>query len=286
MLDHAPVVILKGIINIEMAYTKLISEITTVINRKFEAISANYNFDLGDEFEYAICDFLDLILPEKYGVCRGFAVTKSDEKAGDDIIVYDKERFHRLRLIDKKSFEKKIEVPIEAVYAYFEAKHKLICNGVKSNFRKAVEQTESIKQLERQGRKLLSIDHNIGLGDMFSVDRRPKWPNIANPIFTGIIARQFEDDGNLKAEVINLNQLIMAPDIIIAGENHIIKTEVIDNEIEHLDSPFFIKGNNPLMHYEKQNSAFAIGIIQILYALDNIRLGRMPYSKIIMEAIK
>jgi hypothetical protein len=269
-----------------MAYAKLISEITSVINRKFETISANYNFDLGDEFEYAICDFLNLILPEKYGVCRGFAVTKSDEKAGDDIIVYDKERFHRLRLIDKNSFEKKIEVPIEAVYAYFEAKHKLVCNGSDSNFQKAVEQTEAIKKLERQDRKMLSIDHNIGLGDMFSLDGRPKWPKIANPIFTGIIARQFEDYGNLNSEVLNLNQMINAPDIIIAGDNHIIKPEVIDNEKEHNDSPFYIKENNPLIHYEKQNSAFAIGIIQILYALDNIRLGRMPYSKIIMEAIK
>lgn len=270
-----------------MAYSNLISEITSVIDRKFGEISARYNFDYGDEFEFAICDFLNLILPEKFGVCRGFAVTKSGDLAGDDIIVYDKERFHRLRLVEgSNSFEKKIEIPIEAVYAYFEAKHKLICVGKDSNFQKAIEQTQSFKDLNREDRKMLSIDHNIGLGDVFSMDKRPKWPDIANPIFTGIIARQLDSKNDLKSEISKLNQKPNSPDLIIAGVDVVVKTEVIDHQTNHDDSPFFIKESNPLIDYEKPNSAFAIGIIQTLYALDNIRLGKMPYSKIIMEAVK
>ncbi len=271
-----------------MAYKELIKEISTVINGKFETISANYNFDLGDEFEIALCEFFELILPEKYGVCRGFAVTQDDKKAGDDIIIYDKERFHRLRLIEKNRFDRKVEIPIEAVYAYFEAKHKLILNGNDENFEKALKQTILFKELKREERKVLSLDHNIGFGNFFSIDGRPKWPSSANPIYTGIISRKFgtTDLRVLTQKVEKLNNLDICPDLIFAGPDIIIKTDVIEHETEHDNSPFVLKDNNPLHIFEKENSAFAIGIIQILFALDNIRLGKMPYTKILMEAVK
>jgi len=61
-----------------------VHELHLKFSRKLDEISAEYNFDLGDEFEVAICSILRAFLPEKYGVCRGFVVDRNGEKAGFD----------------------------------------------------------------------------------------------------------------------------------------------------------------------------------------------------------
>jgi hypothetical protein len=42
------------------------------VEARLQDIEAIYNFDLGDEFEVAICALPEHILPAKYGVCREF----------------------------------------------------------------------------------------------------------------------------------------------------------------------------------------------------------------------
>src|SRR5262245_21115179 len=52
-------------------------------------IETFYNFDLGDEFEFAIVKSLRAVLPTKCGICRGHVVDKNGEQAGDDLIIFD-----------------------------------------------------------------------------------------------------------------------------------------------------------------------------------------------------
>jgi hypothetical protein len=101
-------------------YDNFLPRLQNKIETFFASIKANYNFDLGDEFEIQICKLLRLFLPSKYGVCRGFVVNRYGDKAGDDIIIFNQERFPTLRLLPKDDFSLKEEIPIEADYAYFE----------------------------------------------------------------------------------------------------------------------------------------------------------------------
>lgn len=103
-------------------YKNLIDRISDRAEAIFSEIESIYNFDKGDEFEIAVCKLLMAILPEKFGVCRGHVITKNDEVAGDDIIIYDKHNFPLLRLLDEDNLWRKQYVPVEAVYCYIEAK--------------------------------------------------------------------------------------------------------------------------------------------------------------------
>ncbi|WP_396150646.1 DUF6602 domain-containing protein [Flavobacterium sp.] len=69
-------------------YDNFIIKLSEKFNRRLEEIETDFNFELGDEFEFAICDILQDLLPTKFGVTRGFVVNKDGVKAGDDIIIY------------------------------------------------------------------------------------------------------------------------------------------------------------------------------------------------------
>lgn len=276
-----------------MAYNKLIQNINSAVEKRFAEISTRYNFDNGDEFEIALCELLRLLLPIKYGICRGFAVTIDDDFAGDDIIIYDKERFPTLRLLEDDKYDKKQEIPIEAVYCYIEAKNTLIVSGEDSNFEKALKQSADFKMLERDHRKILSIDHHTDFGDKFSTEERKKWPNVANPIFTAVITRNLKDPpvnqkidlpDFLLTETARLTDFTTSPDLIIAGGDVLLIPEILNEDANHHDSPF-VNENNQLKFFKTPKTALSVGLVTILYALDNIRLGEMPYSKIINKSI-
>lgn len=280
-----------------MAYSKLIENISTAIESQFKEISARYNFDLGEEFEIAICELLIKILPDQYGICRGFVVTEKDEYAGDDIIIYDKSRFPTLRLLDKKKFDKKQEIPVEAVYAYLEAKHTIILHEPDSgqSFYKSFDQVSKVKKLNREKRKLVSIDPYTNLGSMFTATRN-NWPEIANPIYGAIISRFTKDKSkseNLPSEKMfeviktaNVPKDIVHPDLVILGQNDLMFPGISSESTITYESPFFIEATSKLIHKSTKNSSLAIGIIMLLYALDTIKLGKMPYQRIIMEQLK
>jgi hypothetical protein len=60
------------------------------LSQRFEAnisyIQYVYGFDMGDEFEVAICKTLRAALPQKFGICRGHVVGRCGEQAGDDMV--------------------------------------------------------------------------------------------------------------------------------------------------------------------------------------------------------
>ncbi|MBF0411045.1 MAG: hypothetical protein HQM10_27140 [Candidatus Riflebacteria bacterium] len=137
-------------------YKNYISSLQQAFEKRLDDISVQFNFDLGQEFEVAICEILSGFLPSKFGICRGFAVSAGGVTAGDDIIIYDKERFPTLRTVTNRAFDKKDMVPIEAIYAYIEAKYTLDAN----NFIKAVEQIEAVKELcsQREPVSIYQVD--------------------------------------------------------------------------------------------------------------------------------
>jgi hypothetical protein len=106
-------------------YDNYIISLSEKFLRRLEDISTYYNFDFGDEFEIAICQILRSFLPEKFGICRGFVVAKNGDREGDDIIIFDQTRFPTLRLNERNELSRKEAIPIEAVYGYIEAKHRL-----------------------------------------------------------------------------------------------------------------------------------------------------------------
>src|SRR5262249_21823428 len=105
-----------------MLYNDYLSKISTRFRNLLDEISANSNFDYGPEFEIALCVALRAVLPSRFGVCRGWVVPGSGNPAGDDLVIYDRDRFSTLRMIEQDNFARKEEIPLEAVCAYIEAK--------------------------------------------------------------------------------------------------------------------------------------------------------------------
>jgi len=171
-------------------YDDYIIKLARKINNRLDEISADYNFDYGDEFELAICDLLRSFLPNKYGVCRGFIVNKAGEKAGDDIIIYDQERFPTLNQIKQEDLSRKENIPIEAVYCYIEAKYTLDISSTKeTNYQKAISQVKNVKTLvqQRSNYELNKNDPYHSVKDPISLPQGI-YP-CRNPIFSMIISR-------------------------------------------------------------------------------------------------
>jgi len=72
-----------------MAYGDYLKTISTKFENLIAEISTGYNFDYGEEFEIALCKVFRVLLPSKFGICRGFVVTADGKQAGDDIIIFD-----------------------------------------------------------------------------------------------------------------------------------------------------------------------------------------------------
>jgi hypothetical protein len=169
-----------------MLYDNYIKNLTDKIVKKFDYISAEYNFDLGHEFENALCKILRDFLPNRYGICRGFVVSSVGTKEGDDIIIYDRDRFPTLRLLEQDNFEIKEQIPIEAVYAYIEAKHSLTSEA----FTKSISQIVKVKKLcaTRDKQKLYQTDPYVdtNLRPPYPIEHLPEY---RNPVFTMVFSR-------------------------------------------------------------------------------------------------
>lgn len=168
-------------------YDNYVREISERFDQALARIKAEHNFEYGAEFEIAICKTLRAVLPQKYGICRGYVVSPLGEKAGDDIILYDRMRFPTLRALETDNFASKEQVPVEAVYAYIEAKHSICIEGDGgTSFQKALNQVGQVKMLcdRRQSVPLFESDLNQ------NTKLAPTgWPEIRNPAYGIIICR-------------------------------------------------------------------------------------------------
>ena len=136
------------------------------------------NLEYGPEFELAVLRWLEGILPSRYGVARGYVVTHDSDKAGDDLLIYDRLNFPWLRGQGEPDPSRKDRIPAEAVYCYIEAKHSLIVEGVRESgsqtLATALSQVANAKKtLEKRpvprtprapcgGRKVATLNAKIG----------------------------------------------------------------------------------------------------------------------------
>jgi hypothetical protein len=277
-----------------MLYDGWVSEIAARFQRRFEEIKATYNFDLGDEFEIAVADLLKQMLPERYGVCRGFVVEQSGAVAGDDIIIYDRARFPTLRFLGD-DLARKDHVPAEAVLAYIEAKHRLQLQGEGGqSLRKACAQVAAVRALKRKPVPMNMVTPHLEL--MCDV-RVPTsgWPSIRNPLYCAVFARHVEPStGAREALYEGIRQLCDAgtkvPDVVAAGGVMSVPALLKrpppggGGKVSVAIRPFLdVPGNQPI--FCNPEAVFGIALVHLLSSIEIVSLGNLPWMKMINESV-
>ena len=272
-------------------YDNFLTDFQKKIDTFFTTIKANFNFDLGDEFEVQLCKMLRVFLPIKYGVCRGFVVNRNGDKAGDDIIIYDQERFPTLRLLPKDDFSLKEEIPIEAVYAYLEVKHNL----TKESLNKALTQVMTVKKLvsQRTQMSIYQTDPYVS-NDLVQINPVEYLPSFRNPVFCGIIGKF--SIGTEDIEIVNefleshvnvlheSEEFKFFPELIVGGHNNISRTSYVKNATTFptiFNSPNAYKRVYQII--KTPNLSFAICFSYLMVAIDFVRLGQMPWAEILND---
>ncbi|MFK7803237.1 MAG: DUF6602 domain-containing protein [Anaerolineae bacterium] len=287
-----------------MFYDDYIKRISERFLKEMESIRAEYNFDNGPEFEIALCKVLRLILPEVYGICRGFVVTQNGEKAGDDIIIYDQFRFPTLAFRDPNEFARKEYIPIEAVYGYIEAKNTVNMDGGAEDGQslvKAIEQVQRVKKLcnQRKNVEVGEIGHLklMATGGSFTGD--PNFPNYLNPAWGAVFARQvrLKKGGELVSECSeiypSLNQPRHSdpnldqenkPDLMMLGKN-VCVVPVLPNKDKGVNNLSFFSMGTKTKYQPRDvpNLSSGFSISMLLGAFDWISLGPMPWLRIASE---
>jgi hypothetical protein len=267
----------------------------------FSTIETVYSFDYGPEFEIALCIALRSALPQSYGVCRGYAVNGSWSTAGDDILIYEQLRFPTLGLREPAMYLRKDKIPIEAVYAYIEAKHSIHIEGDgDQSLRHATEQVIRVKKLcsEREQIPIAEIFPKVRIdGADVHVTVGPNRPNIRNPMFGAIMARRIflkkggpeltkpDEIDQAIQESSNLTRDPNSPDLFILGKDN-IAIPVIHHAGVHpaYVSPFFLYDRGDFANLKVPDRAFSVGFCSIMSALDWITLGTMPWISIIKSS--
>ncbi|MCQ4320456.1 DUF6602 domain-containing protein [Stutzerimonas stutzeri] len=174
-------------------YGGYIERLARKVEARLQDIEAIYNFDLGDEFELAICALLEGLLPAKYGVCRGFVVAEDGSTAGDDVIIYDRMASPILRSGMSRQFPVKEQIPVDAVFAYIECKHSISDPTV---LEKAISQTEAVKRLVLTRRSLSNPDYEAE-GPRYGNKIRDwprEFPPLKNQPFCAVFSRKYSSD--------------------------------------------------------------------------------------------
>ncbi|WP_225607752.1 MULTISPECIES: DUF6602 domain-containing protein [unclassified Pseudomonas] len=237
-------------------------------------IEAIYNFDLGDEFELAICALLEDVLPAKYGVCRGFVVTEDGRTAGDDVIIYDKMSGPTLRSSSSRQFPVKEQIPIDAVYAYIECKHSISSDAVLA---KAIDQAEAVKKLVLTRRTLDNPGYEVD-GPVYN--GRPRdWPRTfpprKNQPFCAVFARKYSPD-----VVVPGRHGEYTPDLLILGSNY-IATQTVNLGPDGVKSSLFFdtKYAAGLCPEQVPERAYGLGLVTLLGALSWIELLPIDWTR-------
>lgn len=253
------------------------------LSRKVEArltdIEAIFNFDLGAEFEVAMCALLEDILPAKFGVCRGFVITEDGRTAGDDLIIYDKMSCPTLRANIGLHYSVKEQIPVDAVYAYVECKHSVADKNV---IDKAISQTRLVKELllSRQSRPNPTYQKD---GPEFNGKVRD-WPRIFPPLknqpFCAIFAKAFDPTTAVPDERHDFN-----PDLLVLGPNHIGTQSVVLGPDGIKGALFYDSKYWAGLRVESaEGNAFGLGVVALLQALSWIELLPIDWSETLNTA--
>jgi hypothetical protein len=274
-------------------YANYVKDLHDRFVRRLEDIEAQYNFDNEIEFEIAICEILRSFLPLKYGICRGFVVSADGEVEGDDIIIYDQERFPTLRSLTSGSFSQKERIPIEAVYAYIEAKHTFAFKSdlSASSLNTAFKQCARVKKLIARRQKV-----HESASEYNTYRNSESYPGYQNPPFAIVISRYVSFNGTKVTDRYEIAQLlndaylepsIYNPDFVIAGpDNLLVPSLEINDQI--YQTLFLLAENSKAVSAAATRKGIAFGILmaELGYVLDWVTLGKMPWDEILINAIR
>ena len=281
-------------------YKDFIQTISDQFINGLNSIKAEYNFDYGDEFELALCSVLSNILPEQFGVARGHVVSMDNVTAGDDIIIFEKTRFPTLALRKKNDFARKEFIPVEATYCYIEAKHTLtIYDDSEQSLSRACQQVSNAKKLiqsraPRNGTYISKYTNlNPGTGDNFELPE--DFPDLVNPAYGVVMAKNVRLR-NGKSIITDPNEIVnelkntkisseLSPDLIVLGDSVLIVPTLTRPEGNVVRSPFYIEGRSALTILNAPKKSYGIALASLMFALDWIELGVMPWHKIIVDGL-
>lgn len=278
-----------------LLYNNYVRDVSERFEQALARIKTEHNFEYGPEFEIAICKTLRAVLPQQYGICRGYVVSELGETAGDDIIIYDRMRFPTLRALETDDYASKEQVPIEAVYAYIEAKHSICIEGDGgTSFQKALTQVGQVKMLCDRRRAVPLFERD--LNEKKDGPHRG-WPEIRNPAYGIIICRHvrqkeggpvLEDDKEILRRLLEAKATtLLPPDFCIFGKNHMF-IPVVPAENgggTFMPSPFFQSGMSSMNASVVDGVGFGAGLSLLLWALDWIQLGTMSWPAILEDCI-
>lgn len=274
-------------------YHGFIQNISKKFNDIIGDISVINNTEYGEEFEVSLCRALRHVLPNRYGICRGFMFTIDGMQAGDDIIIYDQIKYPTIRLLEDGTYSQKQHIPFEAVIAYIEAKNTVILeNNNNNSLDRAFEQAVSPKRLSRKSVPLVQAMSSITnvTFENLHVQFPSTFPQKLNPLFTAVISRgiRLKKGGDIETSVNAYSKLLeykfltdsnSAPDLMILGSDIIVYPTI--NNVFY--SPFFIDGQSKMTSKLKEGIAYGTGLSLMLMAFQNIILGEIDYKKIISD---
>lgn len=255
------------------SYGGYIERLSKKVEARLSDIEAIFNFDLGPEFEVAMCALLEDILPARFGICRGFVVTEDGRTAGDDLIIYDKMSCPTLRGGIGRQFSVKEQIPVDAVYAYIECKHSINSELVAE---KALLQTKKVKELILSRRQRKNVNYEAE-GPIYNGKPRD-WPRphpeLKNQPFCVIFSRIFDSTIQISDKVDPFN-----PDLLILGPNHIATQSVVLGPDGIKGALFYDRAYWAGLRVESaEGNAYGLGIVTLLQALSWIELMPIDWS--------
>lgn len=279
-----------------MKYNDYIKKLSTRFLARLDEIDPQFNFDIGNEFEIHLGGLLQELLPNKYGICRGFVTPLDGQAKGDDIIIYDHQSYPNLKPNSASKFTIKENIPVDSVYAYLEAKNTIEIkkDSVGTYWGKAIKQTQDVKNIYREPRNSNEIIDGVTLGENLTIPLRKSFPEICNPMYTAIICRGIRENGKIITDHQEIKRKLIGlkypndnpPDLIIIGNDLAIFPSLIEPEKQTLESPFFIKGRHSLVTVIMPEMAFGFGMAMIQWALQNIKLKDINWKLVLGEVFE
>lgn len=143
-------------------YTNTLMKLSKSLSAQYETIFQS-STNVGNSREEAVRQFLEKVMPGKYGFDRGETFDKNDKNSGEiELIIYDK-----LFSVVFKASDGKILAPVESTYGIIEIKSTLTSSSgeSKGTLEEAIEKLRQYDQLERpeapDGTVYLTPDHYL-----------------------------------------------------------------------------------------------------------------------------
>lgn len=264
-------------------YRNYVERLARQFESEYSSIESIHNFELGAEFEVVMCKVLRQLLPDRYGICRGYIVNAEGDVAGDDIIIFDRINFPTLLGRSDDAFDRKEHVPAEAVYGYIEAKYTLDFDTTKeTNFNKSLQQIADVRQLcSGRNRHYMALQR----------DKSRKLPKL----YCAVVSRRVSLAGNRSADPVETIKAI--PKIELPGPDFLVAGPQIATRMSRLINPqqpnsFAITND---MHHESSASSylvpvpvpgtgFGIFVMSLMGAISETELLNMPWHTLISDA--